>query len=462
MNNYRSLFSKNNLSVLKAIPVIFLAIGLFVLTPLNIAASAGAKKAVLQDDFEKKFREGRDMIDKEDWAKATEIFAGLISKYPTNKSSDAALYWLALCYKKLKMVKEANETIDRLVKDYPNSSWADDARVMKMEVVGFGSRDIYRTTLDGAKIYSTDPDAKLATTYEVDAARLEGYLVSENIVSDSGRTPLAREDEIKLAAFQSLLAADPKRGIDAMIQIFQPESKAGESLKLEVLRAIRRPRVIYDSFPGALTTAGGSSSNGTQITPLLKEPLLKIFQKETNVKIRRQIVYVLASLNDPDALNYLVQLYSSENDKELKKSILNSFVQAHGLFVGRPQAAGGSGGSGNPTQRVEFTKLLEIMRMEKDAELRSLALKNLQYFAGWSTNPQIIPILSDAYDAETSEEFKMSIIQTLARVNQNQASRKLLDIAKTEKSDKLKIEAINALGRSKDPEALKYLEELIK
>jgi HEAT repeat protein len=37
-----------------------------------------------------------------------------------------------------------------------------------------------------------------------------------------------------------------------------------------------------------------------------------------------------------------------------------------------------------------------------------------------------------------------------------------LEIAKNDKSDPLKLEAIRALGQSKDPEALKYLEEILK
>jgi hypothetical protein len=50
----------------------------------------------------------------------------------------------------------------------------------------------------------------------------------------------------------------------------------------------------------------------------------------------------------------------------------------------------------------------------------------------------------------------------LAESKQNQAAAKLLDIAKKDKSDKLRLEAIRSLGNSKNGEALKFLEDLIK
>ncbi|MBD0327950.1 MAG: hypothetical protein ICV68_16090, partial [Pyrinomonadaceae bacterium] len=42
--------------------------------------------------FDKEFREGRDLIDREEWAKGAAKFNEIISKYPDNKSADAALY----------------------------------------------------------------------------------------------------------------------------------------------------------------------------------------------------------------------------------------------------------------------------------------------------------------------------------------------------------------------------------
>ncbi len=79
-------------------------------------------ETINQDDFDKKFREGRDLIDKEEWARAAQKFGELIERYPDNKSTDAALYWLAFCHKKQLRLKAADAALDRLVEKFPGSS----------------------------------------------------------------------------------------------------------------------------------------------------------------------------------------------------------------------------------------------------------------------------------------------------------------------------------------------------
>lgn len=264
-------------------------------------------------------------------------------------------------------------------------------------------------------------------------------------------TKLDREDEIKLAAFQSLLSADPKRAIETAGEILKSGSKASESFKTEVVRAFRSPRM---SKAQGMTFF--SNGVGSQFTPLLRETLVKSFQNESNVKIRKEIIYAIASISDEQSANYLAQLYNSENDAEIKKAIINSFSSpAQHLF----EAAGTTA---SPTRKIAFDKLMEIVWKEKDAELRRTAFNTLQRFSGWSASDQAVEMLSKLYDGETNEEFKISIIQSLSNLKQNQASKKLLEIARNEKSDKLKLEAIYALRTSKDPEVLRFLEELIK
>lgn len=175
--------------------------------------SVWMKKNIEPDEaFDKKFREGKDLIDKEEWAKAAEKFNEVIGKYPDNKSTDAALYWLAFCYKKQKQFKEIDATLDR-------------------------------------------------------------------------------EDEFKIAAFQSLLSADPNKGIEAMNGILKSDSKASETLKLEVLRVMHRIRAAngYSSLLLAITVLPANPVNG-QFTSLLRESLVKSFQNETNIKIRKEII----------------------------------------------------------------------------------------------------------------------------------------------------------------------------
>lgn len=405
------------------------------------------KYGVSEDEkFNKLFREGRDLIDKEEWTKAAEKFNQIVCDCPDKQYVDAAFYWLAFCYKKQKMFGEMNATLDRLLKFFPNSSWSDDARVMKYEAF-----PVTLTTASAPKgAFSGFPAvAGVAPTSASD-------LQAATILATSPQTPLDREDEIKLAAFQSLLSANQQRAVEVLGDILKNGSKASETLKREVLRSLRMPRLASIGNSYVFSTGADSSANINEpMLPQLRETLAKSYENESSVKIRTEIIYTLSSLNDAESTNYIIRLYSSEQNKELKKAIINSFGGTSFYTFSA------SSNLSTPKKR-NFDKLLEILKTENDSELRRLALSNLQRFSLWSTNGGMVETLSQIYDSENDEALKLSIIRSLALAKQNQAVKKLLGIAKDDKSDKLRLEAIRSLRTNNNPEVVKFLEDLIK
>lgn len=390
-----------------------------------------------QDDFDKKFREGRDLIDKGEWAKAAEKFREVSEKYPDNKLSDAALYWLAFCSKKQKQFEEANAALDRLIEKFPASPWISDARVMRMEVIALLGR--------------ISPASAKTTPNLYEALTVNG------VSATAPRAPLDREDEIKIAAFQSLLTADPKRAITTLGEILKSDSKATETFKTETLRVLRSPR--RQRTDSMIYSAGGDGGCGCAVAkeflPSLRETLVKSFESEKNGKIRKEIIYALASLADDPSTEYLKKLYAAEDDLEMKRAIINSFVPPPSSFYAFETNAA-------PKRKIETDFLWEIVRAEKDSELRVSALTNLQRFPNWAAGVSTTETLSRLYDAEADEQLKISIIRAIVAANRTGTGRKLLDIAKNDRSDKLRLEAIYHLRNSKDPEVLKFLESLIK
>ena len=409
-------------------------------TALALIIDSSRAKIIVQDDFDKKFREARDSIDKEEWAKAAEKFKELVSKYSNNKSTDAALYWLAFSYKKQKNFKEANAVLDRLTSEFAGSSWADDARVMKMEIM---------PSLFGTSGFSAATPLSISTYKNLNSllAASKNPAAFNDLFSADSKIPLEREDEIKLAAFQSLLSADTKRAIEILGDIIKPDSKASESLKRYALRALRNS---YRTSP--------------QLTQQLRETLISNLQKQPNGKVGTEIIYTLGNVNDEQSINYLGKLYDSENNAETKKAIINAFdnnsLEYFYTFAGDSRTLTTS--SLYSIQKAKLDNLLEIIRTEKNKELRQLAISKLGRFGNLSNSVQAANIFSQLYDSETDEDYKLSIVRTLGRIEQNQASKKLIDIVKNEKSDKLKLEAIRSLRTSRDPEVLKFLEQLIK
>lgn len=458
MRNKRQLFSSIHKTILALLILFIFYTAVMPETAFAFVVNSPASKIEMtnQDDFDKNFREGRDLIDKEEWARAAQKFGELIKKYPDNKQTDAALYWLAFCHKKQFRLKEADYALDRLVEKFPGSPWAADARVMKFEIAAplgqIYSSDITKTNPALTQIYSSVPLAE--TVKAASGATVSEYnKILENGGIYTDRAPLDREDEIKIAAFQSLLAADTKRAIETTGKVLSTDAKASETLKQEVLRVLRSPSSSRNQTMNY--TATDNAAVGKEFVPLLRETLIKSFQNETNLKIRKEIIYTLANLSDRQSADYLKKLYASENDREIKKAIINSFSSSVNVFYRFNSNIA-------PTRKIESDLLFEIVQSEKDAELRRLAFSNLQRFPGWAANEQTIDTLARLYDAEADEAFKISIIRAFSGLKQNRAGAKLLDIAKNDKSDKLRLEAIYSLRTSKDPAVLKFLEELIK
>lgn len=457
-------------SIYKTLPALLTLFVIYTTVMPEIASAQNSSRsksdAGNQDFFSARFREGRDSIDRQEWKQATEKFREALDKNPNHKLADAAFYWLAFCYKKQKKYLEADAALGSLLEKFSNSAWAGDARVMKTEIAPLiggrgvlGNDKIISSGIQGQ--FSADLQAQVITEKVKNSGQNQS--LAEKLAK-SDRLPLDRADEIKLAAFQSLLAADPNRAIETMGEVLTPDSKASETLKREILRVWRNPRL---SASTTLTSNISKNIGSKEFVSLLRETLIKGFQNEKNPKIRIEIIYTLASLADAQSLDSLKRLYATESDRDIKKDIVNSFGvsasevskfntdsvpgQEIGLNISREQK-----------RKIQIEILLKIADDEKDLELRLLAFSNLRRFQRWTSSEQAVETMTRLYDAEIDEESKISLIGAFAESKQISATRKLLDIARNDKSDKLKLEAIYALRNSKDPEVFKFLEDLIK
>jgi tetratricopeptide (TPR) repeat protein len=430
----------------KNIQLLFIIlISLFALPLVSFASVTDYKnssKVVSEDEnFNKIFREGRDLIDKEEWKQAAAKFNEIVCDCPENKGVDAAFYWLAFCYKKQNMFEQMDKTIDRLLSNFPSSSWADDARVMKYEQLS-----AFASTSARPAVRPIPKVIPLPATTEIPTIPTTNSNYDAAVASITSQTPLVRENEIKLAAFQSLLFADLGRAIELTGDILQTDFKANETLKSELVRTLRSFRLMREVF---------NSKTKIQLIPQLREVLLKSYQNESSNKVRLEMIYTIANINDETSINYITRLYYSEQNKDLKKAVIYSLggLQFYSLDF--------TSGSTSP-KTGNLDKLLDIISDEKDVDLRRFTFSNIQKFVEWSAKAGVIETLSRIYDSESNEEFKLEIIRSFTNAKQNQATTKLLDIAKNDKSDKVRIEAIRSLRTSSNPEVLKFLEDLIK
>lgn len=462
-------------SIYKTLPALLILFVIYtnVMPEIARAQNSPVFQTDKQDSFDERFRAGRDLIDQKEWKQAAEKFREALDKNPDHKLADAALYWLAFCYKKQKKYGESDAALALLLKKFPDSTWASDAQVMKTEIAPLVGR---LGVLGNDKIgvaegqFSSDLQAQVVTgtvnksTTGTVNGQVQNPSLAEKLAMSGDRLPLDRADEIKLAAFQSLLNADPRRAIETMGEVLTPDSSASETLKREILRVWRNPR-----FFGSNDLVSNINKNigGKEFVTLLRETLAKGFQNEKNLKIRIEIIYTLASLDDRGSLEILKRFYGAESNRDIKKDIINSFsISATEASKFNSDTVPGQQTGFDLTReqkrKMQIEILLEIARNEKDNELRRLAFSNLLRFRNWTASGEAVETLRGLYDADTDEEFKISLIRALAESKQIAATKKLLDIARNDKSDKLRLEAIYSLRTSKDPEVIKFLQDLIK
>jgi HEAT repeat protein len=338
------------------------------------------------------------------------------------RKADAALYWKAYALLRLARKTESLSTIDELKKSYPQSRWLHDAEALRVEIRGPSSGE-------------EDPNA-------------------------------GTDDEIKTLALNSIMQADPERGVTAAQKLLesnvplrskertlfilaQTNSEKAQQILLSVAKGTAQPDLQAYAIR-ELAVAGGNRYDqslreiyATSTNPAVKKQVLRSFiingdktgllaiiRQETSPDLRREAIRQLGPMG---ASSELRQIYKEHSDAETKEAVL----QAMGV-------AGDAQG------------LIEIAKTETDGEVRSRAIRNLGIFGGDAAIPALIAI----YDSNPNPdiETRRHIIRALFV---HGAAKDLVALARRETNPELKKEIVRNLSLMQSPEATEYMMEIL-
>jgi hypothetical protein len=180
---------------------------------------------------------------------------------------------------------------------------------------------------------------------------------------------------------------------------------------------------------------------------------------------RKVAIASIASRPGEPAVDALLRIYDGEQTVEIRKAVISGF--------------------GNRKSDRAGTKLFDIARSSDNVELRKTAISAISRRGG----DKAIEFLLNLYDTEKNEELKDQIINSLgygsgmwapvavtsgqgvgyatttagSRMEDQRVIRKLIEIARNPQAPmERRKRAIGWLSKSKDPEVLKFLEELLK
>jgi hypothetical protein len=365
---------------------------------------------------------GQNALDRRAWEDAIAYFGQVITR-GTNRV-DGALYWKAYAQAKLGRRDDALATIAELRKSYASSRWIDDAKALEIEV-NQGVKPMSPEAVD-------DEDMKL-------------LILASGLQTDPDRFFPALEKIIKGTG-------SPKLKRNALYVLADSSNPKAQALLEQVARGASNPDLQVKAIQYMTERRRGNSPN-SNVGQILSE----IYNSSSDAEVKREVVQGLVRLKDKDRL---VNILRNEKNPDLRRTAIGYFGEIPGnvelwqLYAGETTPEGkimildNARSNGNPD------KLLEVIRNEKETNVRVAAIRALGTYPGRSE--ALIPL----YGNETDPKVKQAIMDQI--FNQRSNGKAVVDLAKAEKDQKMKVRMIERMtGMKNCKECQDYLLEIL-
>lgn len=344
------------------------------------------------------YEQAMELIDEEDWSEALRPLNKLMS---LNTRLDAALYWTGYSYGKMNRTASALSTLARLQKEFPTSRWAKEAKALEMEVRGKSGQvprpdqedDLDLKLMAVSALAQSDPVeampmlSKILTSPSASRkVRERSLFVLAQMGTDQASDAIAQvakgnsSPELQRQAIKYLGVFGGPGNRKILGDVYTTTSD--NSLRREILKsfmvsgdkvrvlsaaktekdpALRSEAVrllgvmggsseLSQMYPGAVSTDEKKAILHALFLSGAIEPMANAARGEKDKEARLSAVRNLG-LMGRNSEKFLLEMYRSEADFEVKKEVLNAF------FL-----------QGNST------RLVEIARAEKDAQLKKEAV----------------------------------------------------------------------------------------
>ncbi len=334
--------------------------------------------------------------------------------------ADSALYWSAYAHNKRGRRDEALKAISELRSTYPKSRWLRDASALEAEIRQAtgqtavtprnGDEDLKLLALGG--IMNADPDRALPileqmlSSTQSDKVRDRALFVLAQSGSPKAREVLVRiartgpDEDTQARAIRYIGMFGGQDSRQALVDIY----KASQSQKarkavlnafmlsgdrtalLEVARTEPSPALRREAIH-QIGVSGGRDElwqlYQTETAPEVKDAILnglfisgasdqlaELAKKETDPRLRREAIQKLGLTGSDKSGATLKQMYGTEKDVAIKRTILNAF------FI-----------QGNATT------LIEIARAEQDPSLKREAVQKLSLMGSKEATDYMMELL---------------------------------------------------------------------
>lgn len=400
------------------------------------------------DPADSLYRAARRALTQKDYEAAAKMFDAVVSKYPRSEYAPDALYWKGFALYRNGSLADAADALEAQARRYPQAATRGDGSALLIQIKGQlatrGDASAQRDVNDAAAQSGRSCDdmevqmAALDALQRMDAERVLPLLKRVLARRDACSRPLRKNALFILAQKQgvereqillNVAKTDPDAGVrqDAVFHLQQAKGDAAiEALEDLLLRG--DDRGVRQNALFALAQNRSERARKILRTFALSD--------DVPVALRNDAIFHIAQGRAADDATWLRDAYAKLPDSDVRANLMFHIAS-------RPSA--------------ETTRWLAsvILDAKHGMEPRKNALFHFAARKAASTDD-----LSALYD-RAEVPLRKEIIFFLAQRRDAISLDKLIAIAKRDPTPQLRKDALFHIGQSKDPKALKALEEIV-
>ncbi len=404
------------------------------------------------DPADSLYRQARELLNRGDYRKAVALFKDLDKQYPTSQYAAESAYWQAFALYRIGGtgdLQEALQLLDAQRSRYPAARTQADAAALATRIAGVlatrgqGDKELVKRAL------SSGAPACDREDLSVRAEALNALMQSEpETAMTMAKKILAGRDECASDLRRSVLfmVGNRKEPAAAAIMMQVARTETNSDLRAEAVSWLGR--LPGDEALGLLEEIAGKNDDErvqrAAVRALVTHPNARARQStrallernDVNERIRLAVVEGFSSDRmTTDDVAWLRGAYSKVESARVRSRIVQVL--------------------GNIKSEENQAWLLTVARNQAESsEVRATALRN----AGRTLD---VAALGKFYDSVGDRPLREQIIDLLGERKENEATDKLIEIARAGTDPNLRRSSINALTRKKDPRTTKLLLEII-
>ncbi|HVF41479.1 MAG TPA: HEAT repeat domain-containing protein [Pyrinomonadaceae bacterium] len=382
--------------------------------------------------------QGRGYIDDGKWEQAVSTLDRFVREHGSDRNVDAALYWLAYARSKKGELTAAVSTLDQLLQSYPRSNWADDAKVLSLEV---------RARINPNSV--GDVDEKEGDDLKIIA--LKALCENDKATCSARCNEVLRSNNsarVKEAAIIFIGRYGGTEAVPGLLQMARTEpneklrmrairalGNTNDDRALDVLREIAMGATYADESPTDSAIHALSEHDSPRAVTILSE----VATRGQNLRARTHAIELMSRQRGEAVVGELLRLYDAVPEVEVKQYVLAAL--------------------GTRRDPRALAKLVEVARSAGDVKLRAQAIRAIPNRG----EAEDLDLLLSLYDSERDDKLKDSLLSAVGRYQTERAYQKLKQVVRNpaEPIERRKT-AISILSRSKDPGVLQFLAEMLK